>query len=649
MYIYSVIMNDLLYQNTLMSREDKYASFIDFEDRCSSLKHYRCECCHTTRIENKGVPKRGGTCTKCKRLGDVNYYLKSGCLPVWYHNGDTSNKPQFRVPSVLSNLTQAEKMLIQRVSPLVPMHHIKNGTCGTSGHVCAFEQDINEFVQRLPRRREDTTILRVIKTMKSEIGSLSTLKKAFRVRRKAVEDALVWLKKHNPLYGDIVIDMTNLDWFEGRTGLLDNNIIETNEELHTPIDDTVINADRGPAPFQAFATENDQDNIRYYGYMDQGGQSTLSENDDVINTTIQAAVLESPKKDTVTIDYPTVSAQPVDEYSDKKIFALAFPWLFPGGFGDVIDFKGDLGTWGHNLIYYEDARFATDKLFSFFALNYITRHRNSAKSNWFISDFYGKCPDSLEELHERIKAGDTSFVNYINYYNDKVRGSSPYWRSRRQEVYSWINHHIEEGHGAPTYFITLSCAEYFWPDVLRLIQERMIMAGIKEKDAKAKCNPESKQFVQIIHDYSIVIQEYFQEKTKIWLETVGKKVFGIKYYWLRYEFAPGRGQIHAHLLAIPEEQYIFKHCYEQSRNDEEMKAKLLSDWAEKKFGLTASVDSGFDNIEITRQNCPSTIRFKDVCSLSLEEQRNDSQRLMKSVQYHTCSAFCLRDDKNTKG
>jgi hypothetical protein len=31
---------------------------------------------------------------------------------------------------------------------------------------------------------------------------------------------------------------------------------------------------------------------------------------------------------------------------------------------------------------------------------------------------------------------------------------------------------------------------------------------------------------------------------------VGHDVFDVKHYWLRYEFAPSRGQIHAHLLAI---------------------------------------------------------------------------------------------------
>ena len=45
-------------------------------------------------------------------------------------------------------------------------------------------------------------------------------------------------------------------------------------------------------------------------------------------------------------------------------------------------------------------------------------------------------------------------------------------------MYTWINHHIEAGHGPPNFFITLSCAEYLWPDIKRLIEERLKIAGL---------------------------------------------------------------------------------------------------------------------------------------------------------------------------
>lgn len=164
--------------------------FKEFEDNCESIKHKVCECCRTISITTKGIAnaKNKGTCQRCKNYKDKNYYIKNHYLPVWYKNGDKKNKPNYRVPTVLSSLSQAEKMLIQRVSPFLSLHHIKNGTCGLQGHVCAFEQDVTEFITRLPRCREDTTILRIIKSIKTEIGNTKrATKKAFIVRQEKIE------------------------------------------------------------------------------------------------------------------------------------------------------------------------------------------------------------------------------------------------------------------------------------------------------------------------------------------------------------------------------------------------------------------------------------------------------------------------------
>ena len=130
-------------------------------------------------------------------------------------------------------------------------------------------------------------------------------------------------------------------------------------------------------------------------------------------------------------------------------------------------------------------------------------------------------------------------------------------------MYTWINHHIEAGHGSPNFFITLSCAEYLWPDIKRLIKERLTIAGLDVPDLETS-------FVQIINDYTLIVQEYFQERVKIWLSTIGAKVFHIKHYWLRYEFAPSRGQIHAHMLVIHYNPKVMEPYYTNIKN---MKSK----------------------------------------------------------------------------
>jgi hypothetical protein len=154
----------------------------------------------------------------------------------------------------------------------------------------------------------------------------------------------------------------------------------------------------------------------------------------------------------------------------------AFPWLFPGGIGDYSAYRERKITpdeWAERMLMLDDGRFAKDKMWCFFALNFATRRRNQGQGRYFATGFYKDAPKTLEELKENIKEGDTTFVDKITYYARRVKGSSAYWRAKKAELYSWINHHVAQGNGLPTFFITLSCAEYFWPDVIRLLNERL--------------------------------------------------------------------------------------------------------------------------------------------------------------------------------
>ena len=38
-----------------------------------------------------------------------------------------------------------------------------------------------------------------------------------------------------------------------------------------------------------------------------------------------------------TIQWPSFKENAISEYGDKKIFCMAFPWLYPGGNGDFVE------------------------------------------------------------------------------------------------------------------------------------------------------------------------------------------------------------------------------------------------------------------------------------------------------------------------
>ena len=113
-------------------------------------------------------------------------------------------------------------------------------------------------------------------------------------------------------------------------------------------------------------------------------------------------------------------------------------------------------------------------------------------------------------------------------------------------------------------------------------------------------------------------------------------------YWVRYEFAPGRGQIHAHLLAIPHDHSPYTTAYNlsQSEDGESKRAMFLADWAQQQFGLTASIDKEIASDDNTTSQ--TTIRFTDLGNDDDVIYR-DGQCLLKEVEMHECSRFCMRE------
>jgi hypothetical protein len=305
--------------------------------------------------------------------------------------------------------------------------------------------------------------------------------------------------------------------------------------------------------------------------------------------------------------------------------------LFPGGYGDFGQFrekKLNVSDWTRNMLYYRDGRFAKDRIWCFFALDFATRKKNQMQGGFFVDGFFKEGPKNLDQLKAEIENGNTAWIDHLCYYSSQVAGSPGYWRAKRAEVYTWINHHIEAEHGPPNFFITLSCAEYLWQDIRRLISDRFTAAGLDAPDLETS-------FVQLVNDYTLIVQEYFQEQVKIWLSTIGAKVFHIKYYWLRYEFAPSRGQIHAHILAIHDNPVVMEPYYTNLGNKKKQE-EFLYKWMTEELGMKASFP---ENSPISDKDThPSKLSYKEVSKTS----DKDFLCCLQKLQYHKCSAFCMR-------
>jgi hypothetical protein len=190
---------------------------------------------------------------------------------------------------------------------------------------------------------------------------------------------------------------------------------------------------------------------------------------------------------------------------------------------------------------------------------------------------------SLDDIKRAIANGDLSFIKRLQTFSgQKIKGSDAFWRDKKRELDTWIMYHLEVGHGPPTLFLTLSCAELWWPDLKRLLCD-LVQGTEDEYLAKEMDNEDGKATAikKLVEMYSLVVQEFFQTRLQNWLDTIGKDIFMIKHYYVRFEFAKGRGQIHAHILAITKDNGLCLEFYKKYvvENDIEAGTHILSDYA----------------------------------------------------------------------
>lgn len=131
---------------------------------------------------------------------------------------------------------------------------------------------------------------------------------------------------------------------------------------------------------------------------------------------------------------------------------------------------------------------------------------------------------------------------------------------------------------------------------------------------------------------------------KIWLDTVGKHIFNIRHHWCRFEFAPSRGQIHAHLLAICGDP-SFNIAMHELRHDEEAQARLVQNFTKNAFNYEANVDQAvYEDLSVDKSNSPCSVLFSDVGDKGV-----DANHLLRFCQHHECSGYCLRNKNQKKG
>ncbi len=120
----------------------------------------------------------------------------------------------------------------------------------------------------------------------------------------------------------------------------------------------------------------------------------------------------------------------------------------------------------------------------------ITPFRDTPVIDFLASDrFIGRIPPTVQELQRQLELENTRYINMLRYFARNIKGSDDSWRACTDDLEQWINHHVGRGHGPPTFFVTLSCAKNWWPDLRHLVYQFEVIGGhyIKAQAIKHGC------------------------------------------------------------------------------------------------------------------------------------------------------------------
>ena len=338
----------------------------------------------------------------------------------------------------------------------------------------------------------------------------------------------------------------------------------------------------------------------------------------------------------------------ISEYdATQAYFCNSYPHLFPGGVGDLYDInrgKWSIGEWARHMLHYGDGRFLNDQGFSLFVFNSIERHKNNEQGNFFFKSdrFLGQNPPTIEQLKERLANGDDSYIQTLRYFARHIKGSDNYWRGKTQELESWITHHVTRGRGPPTFFMTFSCAENWWPDLRRLMAQLQKHAGNKE-ESKLLRNNDFNAMKRAVKRFPLYVNEFFMKRAKCFMKTVVKEALGIQHYWGRVEFAPGRGQIHLHMLGIAEDRAYLDDFYHAKTLED--RTAVIEKYAKEHLDMTADINI-MDNDRSYYPPHPESPLTRKYCECTNEAE--DYRLLCQDCMCHWCNKYCLRDNKKNE-
>ena len=352
-------------------------------------------------------------------------------------------------PTSLSILNSVEVASISLICPQLTIYKLRGGASGMKGHSIAFYQDVQGFVDKLPRRPEDLPII-VIKAPYQNVE--------LKANRHNILNALEFLKQHNPEYKNISIDPEALDCYppDSQTPVLN---IPTCDE--TEISDVLP-----PEPMETLddntGVVDDSDLVQTAAPFEMPTRLASEQ--------IRQAILGNNNRP-ADLNWPERSG-PASEW-EYAYFSKAFPNLFPYGRGDLtkprIGKNPEFLQYIRHLTRLPGTQFAEDPRFLLHVTSMYRRHKALTLGNVFASNVFKDM--TMTELKEKVAQDDVAVMKSLVLFSGQIPGTKGYFSQEAKKSVAmerWIRLK-SNGDEMLNVFLTFSLPDQHLEDLHRLL------------------------------------------------------------------------------------------------------------------------------------------------------------------------------------
>lgn len=431
-------------------------------------------------LEKKGIERgEDGSVVLCF-CQECRSALHSGKMP---RLALANNLYRGRLPSEFEDITWVEEMVCAKHLSTALVTKLSQGHSGhhsrkLRGNTCAHEMNILSTVNKLPRAPVDVNDMLSVVFVGDCIPEGSKLQEIFFVRREKVWKFLLWLKDHNELYANMVLDYEVMTLYPER-GVLPGL---TERIILNKVDETVVQDihDQETAGLDAHPSEalygedaTDGDDL----FLEKTGVSDAELTGLPGRVTVASGLRKLiPRNSMGKASMEIHRGAVLPEYGNPRLLPGMYPTLFPYGIGGFDDRERVTGVGFEGQAEYcldlADRRFRYHQSFIFVVLNIIQRRKGHLYTSFTVSKgSFNQVADSLnglsvetierlartietegrpKDLSEEEKTAMLA-LRYVNTIATKVPGSAASKTLSRNEIRSYVG-----VMGVPHIFLTIN-------------------------------------------------------------------------------------------------------------------------------------------------------------------------------------------------